>query len=100
MKKKALLLCVLGLALALPAAANVSSTGMPWETTLEKIQASITGPVARIVSVILVAAGGLTLAMGGGQAVKPFAWTAIGVGLAVNAANLMMPMFGVSGALL
>ena len=48
--------------LALPA--HAAGTGMPWEDPLDQILQSIEGPVARIVSVIIITLTGLTLAFG------------------------------------
>ena len=53
---------MLGLAVAGPALAGGS--GMPWEAPLASILASIEGPVARIVAVIIIIITGLSLAFG------------------------------------
>jgi type IV secretion system protein VirB2 len=45
-------------------AAYAAGSGMPWEGPLEAILASIEGPVARIVAVIIITVTGLTLAFG------------------------------------
>ena len=47
-----------------PAIAS-SSGGLPWETPLEKLKDSITGPVAGIVALVAVATAGLMLVFGG-----------------------------------
>lgn len=44
--------------------AHAAGTGMPWEGPLDQILQSIEGPVARIVSVIIITLTGLTLAFG------------------------------------
>ncbi len=52
-----------GLAL-LVAPAQAAGSGMPWEAPLAQILASIEGPVARIVAVIVIIITGLSLAFG------------------------------------
>ncbi|MGE4036097.1 MAG: TrbC/VirB2 family protein [Parvularculaceae bacterium] len=50
--------------LALVAQAHAAGSGMPWEAPLASILASIEGPVARIVAVIIIIITGLSLAFG------------------------------------
>ena len=45
-------------------AVYAAGTGMPWEAPLAGILASIEGPVARIIAVIIITLTGLTLAFG------------------------------------
>ncbi|MGD9799626.1 MAG: TrbC/VirB2 family protein [Parvularculaceae bacterium] len=49
---------------ALLAQAHAAGSGMPWEAPLASILASIEGPVARIVAVIIIIITGLSLAFG------------------------------------
>jgi len=51
-------------ALALLSQAHAAGSGMPWEAPLASILASIEGPVARIVAVIIIIITGLSLAFG------------------------------------
>jgi type IV secretion system protein TrbC len=44
--------------------AQAAGSGMPWEAPLTQILASIEGPVARIVAVIIIIITGLSLAFG------------------------------------
>ena len=44
--------------------ANAAGSNMPWEQPLQQILDSIQGPVAKIVSVIIIIVTGLTLAFG------------------------------------
>ena len=46
------------------APAHAAGSGMPWEAPLTAILASIEGPVARIVAVIIIIITGLSLAFG------------------------------------
>lgn len=48
----------------LNAPAHAAGSGMPWEAPLNQILASIEGPVARIVAVIIIIITGLSLAFG------------------------------------
>lgn len=48
----------------LAAPAYAAGSGMPWEAPLASILASIEGPVARIVAVIIIIITGLSLAFG------------------------------------
>ena len=56
-------LIVLGF-LLLGGPAHAAGSGMPWEAPLASILASIEGPVARIVAVIIIIITGLSLAFG------------------------------------
>ncbi len=58
----AIAICAAGLALV--AQAHAAGSGMPWEAPLASILASIEGPVARIVAVIIIIITGLSLAFG------------------------------------
>jgi type IV secretion system protein TrbC len=44
--------------------AHATGSGMPWEQPLQQILDSIQGPVAKIISVIIIIVTGLTLAFG------------------------------------
>ncbi len=50
--------------LVLVGPAHAAGSGMPWEAPLASILASIEGPVARIVAVIIIIITGLSLAFG------------------------------------
>ena len=50
------------LALAMSAPAYAAGSSMPWEAPLQSILASIEGPVAKIMAVIIIIVTGLTLA--------------------------------------
>jgi type IV secretion system protein TrbC len=45
-------------------AAYAAGSSMPWETPLNQILESVQGPVAKIISVIIITVTGLTLAFG------------------------------------
>jgi type IV secretion system protein VirB2 len=46
------------------APAHATGSGMPWEQPLNQILTSVQGPVAKVVSVIVIIITGLTLAFG------------------------------------
>jgi len=73
--------------------AGGSSTGMPWEDTLDVIVASVTGPVATAIGILLIVGGGIALAFSEGQAMKRVLWVFIGLGVALNAARVMTGLF-------
>jgi type IV secretory pathway VirB2 component (pilin) len=79
-----------------------SDSGMPWEEPLEKITASLTGPVARSVGLIALAVTGLTLAMcEAGGLFRRLVQVVFGLSIAFSAATWGMSLFGsASGALL
>ncbi len=76
--------------------------GMPWEDPLDQITESLTGPVARSVGLIALAATGLALAMGeAGGLFKRLVQVVFGLSIAFSAASWGMSLFGTSsGALL
>jgi type IV secretion system protein TrbC len=57
---------VLGMALCicLAGTAHAAGANMPWEQPLQQILSSVQGPVAKVVSVIIIIITGLTLAFG------------------------------------
>jgi len=57
-------LAVAAALLVLAGPAHAAGSGMPWEAPLASILASIEGPVARIVAVIIIIITGLSLAFG------------------------------------
>lgn len=79
-----------------------SDTGMPWEEPLSQITDSLTGPVARSVGLIALAATGLALAMGeAGGIFRRLVQVVFGLSIAFSAASWGMSLFGTaSGALL
>lgn len=79
-----------------------SDTGMPWEDPLNQITNSLTGPVARSVGLIALAAAGLALAMGeAGGIFRRLVQVVFGLSIAFSAASWGISLFGTaSGALL
>jgi type IV secretion system protein VirB2 len=81
-------------------AAGVGSSGLPWETPLQKIASSLTGPVALAIAIIaLMAAGGIVVF--GGE-LNEFARRAcisvLAISFLVAGSGFMVALFGVAGA--
>jgi len=93
-----------GLALASNALAyaSTSTTGLPWETPLETVKQSLTGPVAAGISVVGIAAGGMALVFGGelSEFAKRACYAVIATGAIVGAGTLMTTLFSSSSAVI
>ena len=82
--------------LVLPAHAAGSS--MPWEAPLTSLLASIQGPVARIVAVIIIIVTGLTLAFGDtGQGFRKLIQIVFGLSIAFAASSFFLGFFSFAG---
>jgi type IV secretory pathway VirB2 component (pilin) len=87
---------LLGFALAMPAHAAGSS--MPWEQPLNQILQSIQGPVAKVISVIIIIVTGLTLAFGetsGGS--RRLIQIVFGLSIAFAASSFFLSFFSFGG---
>jgi len=85
--------------LAAPAWAAGSS--MPWETPLNQILQSVQGPVAKVVSVIIIVVTGLTLAFGdtsGGF--RRLIQIVFGLSIAFAASSFFLTFFSFGGGAL
>lgn len=94
---------VLALLAALGAAgpALAAGSGMPWEAPLQSILASVEGPVARIMAVIIITVTGLTLAFGdtsGGF--RRMIQIVFGLSIAFGAASFFLTFFSFGGGAL
>ena len=93
---------VAGLAvLVLMPAAYASGSSMPWETPLNQILESVQGPVAKIISVIIITVTGLTLAFGdtsGGF--RRLIQIVFGLTIAFAASSFFLSFFSFSGGAL
>ncbi len=91
-------LALAGGVLLLPMAAHASGSGMPWESVLEQILESITGPVAKVLSVIAILATGLAMAFGeGGGGMRKLLMVVMGLSISFAATSFFLPFFGFSG---
>jgi len=89
------------MALVMTGAAHAATGGggMPWEGPLTAVMDSITGPVARIVAILIIVATGLTLAFGDvGQGFKKLLQILFGLAIAFAAASFFLPLVGGGGA--
>jgi type IV secretory pathway VirB2 component (pilin) len=75
--------------------------GMPWEDPLNQITDSLTGPVARSIGLIALAATGLALAMGeAGGIFRRLVQVVFGLSIAFSAATWGMSLFGTASGML
>ncbi|WP_194285482.1 TrbC/VirB2 family protein [Komagataeibacter medellinensis] len=89
------------LSLVFVSSAWASGTGMPWENPLNEILESVQGPVAKIVSVIIITVTGLTLAFGetsGGF--RRLIQIVFGLSIAFAASSFFLSFFSFSGGAL
>tara|TARA_R110000772_G_scaffold69345_1_gene153240 strand:+ start:620 stop:955 length:336 start_codon:yes stop_codon:yes gene_type:complete len=94
-------LTVLTLLLIGAAGAHAAGSGLPWEAPLQNILDSITGPVARIIAVMVITLTGLTLAFGetsGGF--RRLIQIVFGLSIAFAAASFFLSFFSFSGGAL
>jgi type IV secretion system protein VirB2 len=87
--------------LTLAPAAYASGSSMPWETPLEQILESVQGPVAKIISVIIITVTGLTLAFGetsGGF--RKLIQIVFGLSIAFAASSFFLSFFSFGGGVL
>lgn len=78
-----------------------TSTNMPWEGPLDKLLKSLTGPVARTVIILALAATGGMLAFGeAGSAMKRMLQIVFGASIIFAAASWGPSFFGFTGSAL
>jgi type IV secretory pathway VirB2 component (pilin) len=88
----------LAIVLLAPSVALASGTGMPWETPLQSILDSITGPVAKAVAILAIVLTGLGFAMGEtGGTMRRLCGIVFGVAIAFAASQWGMTLFGFAG---
>ena len=97
-------LTMAGLALVSSAVsyASSTSTGLPWETPLQTVKQSLTGPVAAGISVVGIAAGGMALVFGGelSEFAKRSCYAVIATAVIVGAGTIMSTLFSSSSAVI
>ncbi|NHK27118.1 conjugal transfer protein TrbC [Parvularcula flava] len=97
----ALLAASVTVSLLIAGPAQAAGSGMPWEGPLDQILASIEGPVARIVAVIIITITGLTLAFGetaGGF--RKLIQIVFGLSIAFAATSFFLTFFSFGGGAL
>ena len=78
-----------------------TTTGMPWETPLDNLLNSLTGPVARVIGAMAIVVFGLGLAFSeGGGLIRRALWIVLGLTIAFNAVSWALTFFGFAGGLL
>ncbi|BBF82662.1 TrbC/VirB2 family protein [Asticcacaulis excentricus] len=83
------------------APALAAGSGMPWETPLQNILQSIEGPVAKIVSVIIIIVTGLTLAFGESSGgFRRLIQIVFGLSIAFAASSFFLTFFSFGGGAL
>lgn len=79
------------------ASAITFNDGMPWEGPMDKVVASITGPVAKSAGVVALTSTGLTWAFGvGNDMVQRGAKVGVALSIAFNATSRLLPMLGMA----
>ena len=92
------LLMSLGILLLWSSTAHAAGSGMPWEGPLDQILASVTGPVARVVAVLVITITGLTLAFGdSGGGFRRLIQIVFGLSIAFAAASFFLGFFTFTG---
>lgn len=84
---------LIALAFALTAGSPAFAQNSPWETAVDNLQTSFTGPIAKGLSLVALVVGGLMFAYSEGGSKKVFAGIIFGLGMALGAANFMAWMF-------
>ena len=75
-----------------------AETGLPWEGTFEKILASLTGPVAKVLGVIAIVMAGFGIAFGeAGSSMRRVFQIILGLSIAFTASSLVVSLFGFTG---
>jgi type IV secretion system protein VirB2 len=100
-RKIAIAASVAALSIMLAPAAYASGSSMPWEQPLQQIEQSIEGPVAKVISVIIIIVTGLTLAFGdtsGGS--RRLIQIVFGLSIAFAASSFFLTFFSFGGGAL
>lgn len=75
-----------------------ADTGLPWESPLEKILNSLTGPVAKILGVLAIVLAGFGIAFGeAGSGMRRLFQVILGLSIAFTASTMIVSLFGFSG---
>lgn len=101
MNRTAQVAATMAIGILIAGPAHAAGSGMPWEGPLDQILQSIEGPVARIVSVIIITLTGLTLAFGetsGGM--RKLIQIVFGLSIAFAATSFFLTFFSFGGGAL
>lgn len=84
--------------IVLPVVAYAAGSGLPWESPLQRILDSISGPVAKVLGVIAIVITGLGLAFGeGGGLMRKILSIVFGLSIAFSASSFALSFFGFAG---
>lgn len=79
-------------------ATATNAQAMPWEGPLQKIMESISGPVAKIIGVIVIVIAGLGIAFGeSGSGVRRLFQVVLGLSIAFTAASIIATLYNRTG---
>lgn len=79
--------------------AMAGNTGMPWETVLDKVTNSLTGPIAKAVGLITVALAAAGMAFGDGGGFKKAMGVLFGLSILFSANAFILQLGYAGGAL-
>ncbi len=86
------------LVLAFTTIVFASGSGMPWESPIQRITDSITGPVAKCIGIIMIIGACFGFAKSEhGEMLKTFFGICIALSTAFSAATFVLPFLGFSG---
>ena len=68
-------------------------SGSPWESAVQQLQTTFTGPIARGLSLVAIVVGGLMFAFGEGSSKRMLAGIVFGIGMAIAAVNFLSWLF-------
>jgi type IV secretion system protein TrbC len=82
-------------------ATGTGSAGLPWETPLELVARSLTGPVALSIAIVALMAAGGILVFGGelNEFARRACIAVLAIAFLVAGSGFMAALFGISGAL-
>lgn len=82
--------------MSLTSSAYAAGSGMPWESAIEKIIKSLTGPVAQGVMTAAVIALGFGFAFSEGAFMRRVLGVVLGGAIALAASSILLDLFGFS----
>lgn len=79
--------------------ALAGTTGLPWETPLQTLQQSLTGPVAMVIAILAMAVAGAGLVFGGemGDFTRRIMMVVLGISVLLLGAQLITVLFSGTG---
>ncbi len=80
--------------------ANISTSSMPWDTTLTQVMNAVQGTTVKLVAVAFIIIGFIAMAATEGKAISKFFWILVGVGGALGAGSFLTMAFGSSAGAL